>query len=723
MIAAVAIVVLPVSQPARAADPAGDSAVDAPPPSTHVEREPGRCDPASSSGEPCSDEDNTARLPSLVVEGDRSAMPAVQGAPLATQIVEPETKSSARGADSSALLQDVPGAAVVRNGPQSGIVQLRGLSGDRVKVDVDGMTITPACPNHMDPPLHYSAPSEVGSATVMAGMTPVSRGGDSIGGTVVLQSRALRFAEGDAVQWTGDGGALFRGSNEGWGAHGGVGVATGDVSLAYHGTSQQGDDLRYPGGRVRASGYDTQKHTVRSAVRTHGGDAIWGFETGVLRTRDSGTPALPMDMTKDDGTRFAFDADIALATGSLRGLVYYNAIDHRMDNYSLRPLAPGSMPMLSDALSDDTGTEWGVSIPSGLHTMRVGTGFHLARTDVSQQNVMSGLKQDTFRNAWRTRIGTYAELESHWTSRWTTMAGVRNDTVLSDAADIRRFYPMGTAPGDAAAFNARDHAFTDANFDITAALRFDAERYGSWEFGFARKNRAPSILERYLWTPLAASAGLADGRTYIGNLDLDSETSHQLSITGAWRGERWRASATPFYNFVSDYIQGSPVPYGSGTVLQFQNLDRADLYGIDLAGAVDLPRAVSVRGWMSYVRGRDREHDDNLYRISPLHGLFALEHRPGSWRNAIEVAWAASQHETSAYNDEPSTSGWAVLNLRAGYTYRERLTIGFSLENVLDNNWSDHLGGINRVTDSDVAVGQRLPGAGRFVFLSLDYKL
>jgi len=739
-IAAVAIVVLPVIQTARAAEPvadstagsvadspvdaAADAAGAAPPQSTQVEREPASCDSAPPSGEPCSVEDSTVELPSLVVEGDRSAMPALQGAPLATQTVEPETKSSARGADTGAILQDVPGAAVVRNGPQSGIVQLRGLSGDRVKVEVDGMTITPACPNHMDPPLHYSAPSDIGSVVVMAGMTPVSRGGDSIGGTVALQSRAPRFAEDDAVQWTGDAGTLYRGSNDGWGAHGGVGVATGNVSLAYHGTSEQGDDLRYPGGgRVRASGYDTQQHTVRSAVRTHGGSAIWGFETGLLRTRDTGTPALPMDMTKDDGTRVAFDADIALASGSLRGLVYYNTIDHRMDNHSLRPLAPGLMPMFSDALSDDTGTEWGVSIPSGLHTMRVGTGFHLARTNVYQQNEMSGLDQDTFRNAWRARIGTYAELESHWTSRWTTIAGVRNDTVLSDAADIRRFYPMGTAPADAAAFNARNHAFTDANFDVTAALRFDAERLGSWEFGFARKNRAPSILERYLWTPLAASAGLADGRTYLGNLDLDSETSHQLSITGDWRGEGWRASATPFYNFVSDYIQGSPVPYGSGTVLKFQNLDRADLYGIDLAGALDLPRDLALRGWMSYVRGRDREHDDNLYRISPLHGLFALEHRPGTWRNALEVAWAAPQHKTSAYNDEPSTSGWAVLNLRTGYTYRERLTIAFSLENVLDSNWSDHLGGINRVTDSDVAVGQRLPGAGRFVFLSLDYKL
>lgn len=667
--------------------------------------------------------DDTPSLEPILVERKRSITPLPPDAPLATQTATPGPGSSARGADAGAILQDVSGAAVVRNGPQTGIIQIRGLSGDRVKVAVDGVTITPACPNHMDPPLHYVPPTDVGSVAILAGSTPVSLGGDSIAGTVLVNSAPLPFSDADALLWTGDTGALYRGSNEGWGAHGGVGVASQNASLSYRGSHEEGDDLRFPGGRVSASGYDTQQHVVRSALMTHGGDALWGVETGFLRTRDTGTPALPMDMIEDDGTRIAFNSDLSMAGGSVHGLVYYNTIDHVMDNYSLRALAPGTMQMFSDADSDDTGTELTASIPRGLHTIRVGTGFHLARTNVYQQNVLSGMQQDTFRDAWRARIGTFAEWQADWSSRWMTVVGVRNDTVMSDARDIERVNPMGPSAVDAAAFNARNHSFTDPNFDLGAALRFSSGSYGTWELGFARKNRSPSILERYLWTPLAANAGLADGRRYLGNLDLDPETSHQLSITGDWGGERWHARATPFYNFVSDYIQGLPVAPGPGAVLQFQNLDRADLYGIDLSGSLDLPWQLTLRGWLSYVRGRDRENDDNLYRIEPLHGLFALEHRPGLWNNAVEVVWADRQSKTSAYNSELPTSGWAVLNLRAGYTFVERLRVSFSLENVLDNNYSDHLGGFNRVFESDVAVGQRLPGAGRFVFLSVDYEL
>ena len=42
----------------------------------------------------------------------------------------------------------------------------------------------------------------------------------------------------------------------------------------------------------------------------------------------------------------------------------------------------------------------------------------------------------------------------------------------------------------------------------------------TWYGGVSRKSRSPAYQERYLWLPLQATAGLADGRTYTGNLDL-----------------------------------------------------------------------------------------------------------------------------------------------------------------------------------------------------------
>jgi iron complex outermembrane receptor protein len=661
-------------------------------------------------------------LPEVVVTGEGPALSGVPpGAPLATELAPTAPEVKGRAADSGALLQDVPGAAVVRNGPQTSILQLRGLSGDRVKVSVDGMTVTPACPNHMDPPLHYVAPSRVDAMTVIAGFTPVSLGGDSIGGTVFVRPLPLPFADSEKTLWFGDVGSVYRSSNDAWGWNGRAGAASQGVSVAYEGSRETGNNLRFPDGRVRDSGYDTQQHTLRSAVKTSSG--VWGFDTGILQTRNTGTPALTMDMIQDDGYRIGLDYDNTLRFGTLEGRLYYHTIDHLMDNYSRRPLGMGMMPMFSKAKSDDVGLNLDAAIPRGRHTFRVGADVHFNKLNAYQQSMMSGVQQDTFNDARRARVGTYGEWQADWNAHWMTLLGARNDTVISDASDIDRWNPMGSAGGDAAAFNSQGHRFVDPDFDATAAVRWTPSSYGAYEVGFARKTRAPSLLERYLWTPLSASAGLADGRTYIGNLDLDPETSYQVSITADWHGANWQLKTTPFYNYVDDYIQGVPIPYNDTTVLQFQNLDEAELYGVDASGRYDFGAYVSLRTTLSYVRGRDLDHHDNLYRIAPLHGTVALEHRIAGLESEIELVWADSQKKVADYNDEPTTSGYTVVHLRTGYTFRGHLSLFTGIENVFDEKYSDHLGGINRVLDSDVAVGERLPGAGRFVYVGLRYEL
>ena len=666
--------------------------------------------------------ENVPQLPEIVVTGERPVQSTLpQGAPLATEPAPTAPEVKARAADSGAFLQEVPGAAVVRNGAQTSILQLRGLSGDRVKVSVDGMTVTPACPNHMDPPLHYASPASVEAMTVIAGFTPVSLGGDSIGGTVLVRPLPLPFAEGEETLWFGDAGSVYRSSNDGWGWNGRAGAASRGLSVAYEGSRETADNLRFAGGHVRDSGYDTQQHTLRSALKTSSG--VWSFDTGILQTRNAGTPALTMDMIEDDGYRVGLAYENALRFGTLEGRLYYHTIDHLMDNYSRRPLGMGMMQMFSKATSDDVGLDLGASVPRGLHTFRAGTGFHWNELDAYQQSVMTGMQQDTFNDARRARIGTYGEWQADWTSRWRTLVGVRNDTVISDASDIERYNPMGSAAADAAAFNAKGHYFVDPDFDATAAVRWTANAHNAYELGFARKTRAPSLLERYLWTPLSASAGLADGRTYIGNLDLDPETSYQVALTADWHGRGWELKATPFYNYVDDYIQGVPIPYNATTVLQFQNLDEAELYGVDAGGRYDLGAHVSLRATLSYVRGRDLDNDDNLYRIAPLHGTVAVEHRIAGLESEIALVWADSQKKVADYNDEPTTSGYAVVNLRTGYTFRDHWNVYVGLENVFDEKYSDHLGGINRVLHSDVAVGERLPGAGRFVYCGLRYEL
>lgn len=100
----------------------------------------------------------------------------------------------ARTSDTASLLNGVPGLSFYTNGGVSSLPVIHGLADDRVKVLVNGMSLEAACSNHMNPALSYIDPGNVGSINVLAGITPVSNGGDSLSGTIVVDSPLPEFA-------------------------------------------------------------------------------------------------------------------------------------------------------------------------------------------------------------------------------------------------------------------------------------------------------------------------------------------------------------------------------------------------------------------------------------------------------------------------------------------------------------------------------------------------
>lgn len=664
--------------------------------------------------------EETPTLPEVTVIGDRPFTPNQD------TVLEPGLGERAAVRDSSALIEAAPGAAIQRNGQQTGIVQLRGLSGDRVNVAIDGMHITPACPNHMDPPLHYLTAQGLEALDIVAGITPVSQGGDSIGGTVAARSPAPRFGTDANLTSFGRIGASYNGSNEGAAGIAQVVAANNRVSIGYTGERQTGQDLHFAGGTVRDSGFDLTKQDVTLATKAASG--TFRLDLGRHETLDAGTPALPMDMIRDFAEKAALSYSGDTGAHALEARVYVHDIEHLMDNYSLRPnLNPTTMWAFAPATSTDQGASVKTVHTRGNHVWRIGAEIAQNDFDSYSQRLVSGAQQDIIRDASRDRLGVFGEWQVQHGAAWQTLAGLRSDTVKMDTADIVN---VGAAPSaavlaDQAAFNSRAHDITDRNWGATLLARYKASASSDYELGVARKSRAPNLVERYLWSPSNASAGQADGRTYLGNLDLQSEISHQVNLGANWHGDGWQVAPNLFYNSVTDYIQGTPIARldSSGNpVLQYTNVGRADLYGVDGRWHYRLTAAAILRGTVSYVRGRNEDNGDNLYRIAPLRGDIALDYRRGSWKHTFEARLAAEQDKVSAYNGEAATGGYGLVNLRTAWQATKGATLSAGIENLFDKYYEDHLGGINRVANSDVAVGGHIPGAGRFAYLAGEYR-
>ena len=133
--------------------------------------------------------------------------------------------------------------------------------------------------------------------------------------------------------------------------------------------------------------------------------------------------------------------------------------------------------------------------------------------------------------------------------------------------------------------------------------------------------------------------------------------------------------------------------------------------------------AWSVNGVLSYVRGKRDDISDNLYRISPLHALVALNYDSRDWGVTLESHLYDSQDEVSVTNGEKATPGFAVFNATGYVVLRDGLRIGLGVDNIADRRFENHLGGYNRVMGNpNIAVGDRLPGYGRNAYLRLDYE-
>jgi iron complex outermembrane receptor protein len=205
-----------------------------------------------------------------------------------------------------------------------------------------------------------------------------------------------------------------------------------------------------------------------------------------------------------------------------------------------------------------------------------------------------------------------------------------------------------------------------------------------------------------------------------------------------FNGGRLVLSPRLFYREVENYIQGTPNPVAPANMfvnmmninsgrnmaapLQFNNID-ATMWGFDMDWRYDISDSWSLQGLVNYVRGERDDVHDNLYRIAPLNASAALSYRSARWGAAVEAAAFDRQDKVSATNNEQESDSYALLGLSAYWQVRAGIRLATGIDNVLDENYQDHLGGVNRVSGNpDIARGERLPGNGRNLYLRLDYQ-
>src|SRR5579863_6047180 len=195
--------------------------------------------------------------------------------------------------DTASLLSGVDSA---RAGGVSGLPIIHGLGDDRILTLVDGVPVTAACPMHMNPPLSYIDPSNVAHIEIFPGVTPVRLGGDSIGGTIQVESAPPTFAAtDDAVDKAGRLSTFYRSNGAALGGAAAASIAGRDLSLGFQSSATRAGDYYDGGGeRINASSFETQNSQFTAAFRS--GLHLFEAQAALQHIPFQGFPNADMDM-------------------------------------------------------------------------------------------------------------------------------------------------------------------------------------------------------------------------------------------------------------------------------------------------------------------------------------------------------------------------------------------------------------------------------------------
>ena len=693
-------------------------------------------------------------------------------------------RKGAASADTASLLRGIAGVHLNATGGLSSLPAIHGLADDRLRVKVNGMDLISSCPNHMNPPLSYMAPNDVGTLTVYAGLAPVSVGGDSLGGSIIAESLPPDFLTSAGAEFSGEVGGFYRSNNNARGANLKISYLTDTTLLSYSGNWSKADNYtaadkfktQTASGRpdhqlaldeVGSSAYETQNHSLRLAWQLNQNNSI----DARLNYQDMPQQLYPnqrMDLLDNEQINLNLAWHRETDWGLLTTRFYHEKVDHMMDFGPDKQYWYGSNAMMGMPctpirfMGDPLGT-CAAGMPmyseSDNNGLTVKADYYLAANDVMriglelQQYALDdywtpsggGMGPGTFlniNNGQRDRIAIYAEREHATSANWLLMYGLRYENVAMQTDEVEGYANGASAPGmqmmQAAAFNSGSRSSTDHNVDVTLVARYQASAAVNVEFGYAHKVRSANLYEKYTWSSWMMAAGMnnlvGDGNGYVGNASLDPEQANTVSASMSWQDEQHNSlTVTSYFTYITDYIDAvaanSMWQPNQFNVLRYKN-QSARIYGTDVSGTWHIGHGKSghwqLDASLSATSAENKDTGSGLYQVIPVQGSLTLSHQYDGWHSSLEWALASSKEKVSDIRNEIQTAGYGLLNLQVSHQWQS-FRIDAGVENLLDKFYFNPTGGAYTgqgmtMSLNGIPYGIAVPGMGRAVHAGVQWQ-
>lgn len=661
----------------------------------------------------------------VVSSGDDSAVADVAQPVL---VLDKQALANNPGDTLGSLLEQQPGISNASFGPGVGRPVLRGMSGSRVKMMVNGHDSADLSAMSSD----HAPMAEAANARqveVIQGPATLMYGGGAIGGVVNVIDN--KIARQPVYQHSGELGVKFSSVDSGQQFKGEVNGGNGDYAWHLSGFQRSSDDYQAASGDT-VSVSDSQGQSFNLGVsRTVVDGGFVGFsvsqsdyEYGVPNENDVDTRVKP-EQTRYDlksswlnpvsgiarwDNELSFNDYIHDEIGQNDGqqAVVFGLFDQQTWEFNSRARHEALMGFqghLGVHYREQTlrlchDHEGCASIPDYSGSQWSGGRGSLLQNDFP-------FSHDTPMPETVTRdVGFYLVEKRDWqhaaAGRGTVELGARVDfrTIASD--------PRSVSPG----WRQHQGYYADVEFaptTVSAAVTWHISDSQRWAVSVARSQRAPDAQEMF-WN----GDHHATFSFQLDNPGLSEETAHTFDINWVFAGDAWHTRLAAYYYQFSDYIyndlksadfsdrcqlrinDGCGDPYHNNAVYRYEQAD-ARFYGGEASVEYAVSEQLQLLFQSDYVSAQLNQaaSDGNRYlpRTPPQTARLQLAWQKNDWQAEIENRWVMKQDKTATQESE--SAGYQHLNARLNYSPMmssgRELLLGLQLNNMLDADGSNHV--------------------------------
>ncbi|WP_415888708.1 TonB-dependent copper receptor [Neptuniibacter sp. SY11_33] len=582
--------------------------------------------------------------------------------------------------DGGELLQSLTGVSAIRMGGRALDPVIRGQKETQLNILLDGGYIHGGCPNRMDPPTSYTSVDSYDRVTVIKGNRTVVYGGGGSGGTVLFERDWPMIDEkGYNVDLAGS----YRGNGDQWelGADLVAGDDDGYIRFITHkggaGDYEDGD------GNDVSSRYDTKSNAILGGIRLGDNTTLQAsFEKA--DEEDVSFPGAMMDSPYAKAKNSRIKLEHQFTQGALRQLkveAYKSDVVHLMEN-----------TMMTSPSTSDTD---GLRIVLDAHAADIDWTFgaDMKNNDRDAEAFMISTGAPAFSQWPGVEIdqkGLFVEGEKALGNDDVVKAGVRYDHVKASASRTNESFGMGM--GAHTPLSQYQTYYGESDIDST---EHNVGGFTSWTHRLNDQYTVETTLSRSVRTADATERYIARnpmmGNDWIGNPQIEPEKHHQLEVVFASNNDDLNWSLTGWYNRVDDYI----LRYNNGAADLYKNVDAA-LYGIEAEANYQFNDNLSLATSLSWLRGKNKDDNTDLSRISPLELNTSLDYVKNQWKLGAEWKLVAQQNDVCLSSDAcggqdvRETPGYGLVNVHGEYAAKSGFVVAMGVDNLFDKAYTLH---------------------------------